>query len=66
MLISQTPVSYTHLDVYKRQTQSSACVRVGKTIWVNGNMAVMADRLACVNSAVSGVCESESDEKRIE
>ena len=34
--------------------------------WVNGNMAVMADRLACVNSAVSGVCESESDEKRIE
>jgi hypothetical protein len=29
-------------------------------------MAVMADRLACVNSAVSGVCESESDEKDIE
>ena len=26
----------------------------------------LADRLACVNSAVSGVCESESDEKDIE
>ena len=54
------------INFYGLDTQSSACVRVGKTIWVNGNMAVMADRLACVNSSVSGVCESESDEKRIE
>ena len=52
--------------MYGIDTQSSAWVSVGKNIWVNGNMAVMADRLACVNSAVSGVCESESDEKDIE